>query len=776
MIKFVTLIFIFLFASVQLLAQDLPEKTRKLERELETELRTKYQYSGLGFGNPHYGSASEEEYYEGLKKFKEALAKTEDPISFSSIDILFISGEDAVESSTISRGVENFFFSTKEPFGAYIKLLSRNPENEPYYKEYRTKKEEEVLQNLRGNFGDWYEFHNIGQNILCNQEIPVDELGLKEYIEKNTEHKVKEVKSFNLRRSSQGRIHSDITIVLDTKPPLGIDLKRSIEDSEDFFEISIRSSERIISFFDDKYTLSKFDNACEFQDAKSWEYNESGSIAKRQWFNSWGQQSRVVYGNRKPLSLEEIYEPCKGTEYYDYIQEVAQRTDQVLVTILDSGVDYNHPEIAYKIKRPKVSENESLKARLLDILQNSRSRTEAEQLIIYLERDLELQKIYYIDSPKQLFELDPLEDETIFEDKLKKLQESIDKQQKVYDEMNFALKWYKGKEIQDEISDYRREMELTQADLDSVKRRNKMTETYNQRMREENEFIAERNQVIIQRQKEKEEKIENIKLQLKTIKDELEKSESQISDLKTRIKANAIGWDFQENDDEPYDYSDHALNISESFDHGTHVAGIASEGSDDIAILPVKYPKAKTEKFYEAIVFAHERGSRIVNISLGGDDKEFWDYLSKAMTDYPDMLFVVAAGNEEDDLDSTPHYPAAFDHPNMLVVAAVDEDNRLSDYSNYSKTKVDVAAPGDEILSLSTENTHDEKSGTSMATPFVTRIAAKIKYINPTLSPRQIIAIIRDSVTPVEELRFKVKYGGVVNEEKAIEIAQGTLK
>ena len=122
-----------------------------------------------------------------------------------------------------------------------------------------------------------------------------------------------------------------------------------------------------------------------------------------------------------------------------------------------------------------------------------------------------------------------------------------------------------------------------------------------------------------------------------------------------------------------------------------------------------------------------------------------------------------------------PIIPAEYEHPNMLVVASVDENNDLSYFSNYSKTKVDVAAPGEDIDSPTPENTRGKNSGTSMAAPYVTRVAAKVKFINPELTPRQVISIIRDSVTPVDDLQFKVKYGGVVNEEKALEIAKGTL-
>ena len=101
------------------------------------------------------------------------------------------------------------------------------------------------------------------------------------------------------------------------------------------------------------------------------------------------------------------------------------------------------------------------------------------------------------------------------------------------------------------------------------------------------------------------------------------------------------------------------------------------------------------------------------------------------MENYPDMLFVVAAGNYGENLASEPVYPASFDHQNMLVVTSVNENNELSSYGNYSPTMVDIAAPGEDIYSTTPEGGYRESSGTSMATPSVSRVAAKIKFINP---------------------------------------------
>ena len=113
-----------------------------------------------------------------------------------------------------------------------------------------------------------------------------------------------------------------------------------------------------------------------------------------------------------------------------------------------------------------------------------------------------------------------------------------------------------------------------------------------------------------------------------------------------------------------------------------------------------------------------------------------------------------------------------MDDLNILTVTAVDRNNKLLDISNYSKTKVDIAALGEEVPSIRNGNILITGTGTSYATPLVTRVAAEIKFIDPSFTPEDIIAIIKNSGTPVESLKDKVKCACVLNAEKAIELAK----
>ena len=163
--------------------------------------------------------------------------------------------------------------------------------------------------------------------------------------------------------------------------------------------------------------------------------------------------------------------------------------------------------------------------------------------------------------------------------------------------------------------------------------------------------------------------------------------------------------------------------------HGTHVAGIvAARGDNGIGIagvawrariMPVKVVDRHSDASSSAIAggtrYAVTHGARIILLAMAGTEPgAFLQDAVRAASD-AGALVVCAAGNGGRDVDVQPVYPAAFDLPHVIAVAATARDGSLSDLSNRSARTMDIAAPGDGILSTRAGGGYERRSGSSMA-------------------------------------------------------------
>lgn len=142
----------------------------------------------------------------------------------------------------------------------------------------------------------------------------------------------------------------------------------------------------------------------------------------------------------------------------------------------------------------------------------------------------------------------------------------------------------------------------------------------------------------------------------------------------------------------------------------------------------------------------------------------------KWMKSASQTLFVIAAGNENSDNDKMPMFPANVDIENAISVGASLGVTKIASFSNYGQTSVDVFAPG--VAIKSSVPSLDSKavlamSGTSMAAPYVAGVAARMKDINPRLSPSQMKQILMSTVDKKDWLKQKSVSGGVVNAARA---------
>ena len=216
--------------------------------------------------------------------------------------------------------------------------------------------------------------------------------------------------------------------------------------------------------------------------------------------------------------------------------------------------------------------------------------------------------------------------------------------------------------------------------------------------------------------------------------------------------------------------------------HGSHVSGIILA---DSTLGPIKgmAPKAllvpapfisndsgSLADAVNALNYVASRNVRIINASWGGSRcivntlKSTFENLNAR-----GILVVVAAGNDGKDLDQSADYPASFNMPNQITIAASTIQDYMSSWSNSSFNFVHLAAPGESIYSTTPGNTYQSFQGTSMAAPFVSGAAALLMSAAPNATAYQIKdALIRSAdVVPAHE--FRVQSRGRLNVKKALD-------
>jgi subtilisin family serine protease len=230
--------------------------------------------------------------------------------------------------------------------------------------------------------------------------------------------------------------------------------------------------------------------------------------------------------------------------------------------------------------------------------------------------------------------------------------------------------------------------------------------------------------------------------------------------------------------------------------HGTHCAGIIGARGNNgqgtaginwrVKIAAAKFLSSSgsgsTSNAIKAVRYAtmlKNAGHKVVvtNNSWGGGG------YSQALMDAIEaggaagIMFVAAAGNSAVDTDSTPFYPGALPSDAIVTVASTNQSGTLSSFSNYGLTSVDIAAPGSSILSTYIDNQYAYLSGTSMAAPQVSGIAALAQSVcsnGSLLTVSQLRNILLSTGTTYASLSGKVATSAISNAYQALQAAAST--
>ncbi len=251
------------------------------------------------------------------------------------------------------------------------------------------------------------------------------------------------------------------------------------------------------------------------------------------------------------------------------------------------------------------------------------------------------------------------------------------------------------------------------------------------------------------------------------------------------------------------------LSLAGNYMHGTHVAGILMDGnpyarlvvgriSFDYKMIPDPCPSPELAErgqkaTAEYVDFFKRNGVRVVNMSWGGSVKDYESQLElcgigksaderkqiargyfdgdkaaleHAFASAPGILFITAAGNANSDSTFNEFIPSSIREPNLLTVGAVDLAGDEASFTSYGPT-VKVHANGYQVESYVPGGDRLKFSGTSMASPSVANLAAKILAVNPKLKPEEVIAIIESTADRTPDGRRNL-----INPRKAVEAAK----
>lgn len=236
----------------------------------------------------------------------------------------------------------------------------------------------------------------------------------------------------------------------------------------------------------------------------------------------------------------------------------------------------------------------------------------------------------------------------------------------------------------------------------------------------------------------------------------------------------------------------HILQMDET-GHGTHVAGIigareekgrgivgvASYAEGRIKLMALKGTGSKNTTFAglcKCLDYAIKNGATISSNSWSAPlipDYKTERAWKNVLQNNPNHLFITSAGNDDWLINNLYRpFTCGIQEPNLLCVASSNRQNQKRYYSNYGRDYVHVFAPGSCILSTLPNNSYGSDSGTSMAVPHVSGLAALVRTLRNDLNGQEVRNLIESNVVKKSAYSTLVSTGGIIDAEKTLKAAR----
>jgi YD repeat-containing protein len=245
-----------------------------------------------------------------------------------------------------------------------------------------------------------------------------------------------------------------------------------------------------------------------------------------------------------------------------------------------------------------------------------------------------------------------------------------------------------------------------------------------------------------------------------------DQADGQDNDLDT-LTDDTYGWDWVTGSGE----------TNYGLEHGTAVAGIiAAHGNNRsggagvmwrASLMSLRVLDATgtgdVARAVESVNYAVAHGAQVINCSWGTEGESKALAVALRHADEKGVVIVASAGNDGRNIDARPRYPAAYDLPNVIAVAATDRFDQLTSFSNWGAGHAAIAAPGDGLLTTAPSGDYREASGTSISAALVAGVAGLIKTVRPHLGAAQVRESILRGARPVVALAGRATSGGVLS-------------